>query len=324
MNSNKFDGNKLFEIRRSKKISQSKLASLVGVTRQSIYLWEANQTIPDIEKVRKICMALEIDINELFNEDNNNETNLKENEDINNSVKQIETKTFDIEDKYKSKNKIFMKIIGIIIIIFMIIYFIFSTIKFIRLNKILDKWEELDRFNNYYIKIEEYLVDNNNLDIVSESLFYEKYYNNGILKTIVKDRKNEEIINIIICDYINGNKYIIYEDTKTYRIEKIAKNKDAHKLSSNFASFSKLKGSNKFINYITCFNFNFKISKKEEYEIIKKDYIKEKIDIETGLLEYEETLDNNFRKYKRHYKIEPNTKKDFEINLDEYTEIKEN
>ena len=58
----KFNGNKLYDIRREKKISQAKLAKALNVSRQTIYLWESNQSLPSIEKVGRICKFLEINL----------------------------------------------------------------------------------------------------------------------------------------------------------------------------------------------------------------------------------------------------------------------
>ena len=348
MSSNKFNGDKLFEARKAKKFSQTKLALLVGVSRQTIYLWESNQTTPDVEKVSRICEALEInmkdlfDDTEIFNDTKNNENNVEtdnivennanteineynnfDNSDIielnNNSDINIEDDTdIIIANDFNNKN-IFKKIIIFLLLILFSIYVIISILKFIRLNKILNEWEELDKIDNYYIEIEEYLVNEKDEDIILENYFYEKYYHNGVLKTIMKDRKDDKIQSIIICDYNKMKKYIIYEESKTYLVKKIDKS-DIKALSSNYY-FSNSNTNNNFMNFANCFLLTFDVKKQDKYKIIFKDKYKEVINKNNYLLEYEENLNQNFRKNKRYYKIELNSKKDFEINLDEYTEI---
>lgn len=55
-------GEKLIRARKEKGLSQRKLAEKVGVTFQTISKWELNKSLPDIEKVKKICEILEKDI----------------------------------------------------------------------------------------------------------------------------------------------------------------------------------------------------------------------------------------------------------------------
>ena len=40
-------------IRKSKKISQEELAELIGVSRQTIYKWEADIYMPNLNKIEK-------------------------------------------------------------------------------------------------------------------------------------------------------------------------------------------------------------------------------------------------------------------------------
>ena len=61
----KFNGNKLAKIRKQKDLSQEKLSDLIGVTRQTIYLWESNQNLPDVEKVSKLCEVLNVQLSDL-------------------------------------------------------------------------------------------------------------------------------------------------------------------------------------------------------------------------------------------------------------------
>ena len=171
----KFDGNKLFNLRKQKNMSQEKLAEIVGVTRQTIYLWESNQTLPDIEKVMKICDALEIDLNELV----------------------------DIPQKSKKderNGKILLKILIVALLLIIIIYFIISNIKFIKLSKILNKWGDLNKLDNYYISIEEFDTDDNGT-ITNKSMSYEKYLKDDIITTKFKDLETGEVSFIMIDNY---------------------------------------------------------------------------------------------------------------------------
>ena len=53
----KFSAN-LETIRKSKKISQEELAELIGVSRQTIYKWEADICLPNLNKIEKIIRSI--------------------------------------------------------------------------------------------------------------------------------------------------------------------------------------------------------------------------------------------------------------------------
>lgn len=59
-------GNRLYELRKTKKISQEEAAEKLGVTRQTISKWETNQSQPDFDKILPICDLYEITTEELF------------------------------------------------------------------------------------------------------------------------------------------------------------------------------------------------------------------------------------------------------------------
>lgn len=308
-NSIKFNGDKLFQYRKQKKLSQEKLALAIGVSRQTIYLWESNQSVPDIEKVSKICKVLEINVSDLM---------IGIDEDTTNSKGKEENKKTDIqEEKLKSKHKKrLVKLIIVFLSLIVLCYLLITTIKIAKLNGILNKWKKLDEVESYYIRAQEYLVErSNNKNDTFENVFYEMYYNHNVLKTVWKDVKNEKIKNIMIYDYNQKKRYIIYEEEGTYSIEKIDKNKEIEPLTSIFRKYG-------WISYGMCFYLNFDIMEKRGiYEINVNDYVKKYINKETGLLEYEEILDNSFRQTRTYYTIELNTEKDFAINLEEYTEV---
>lgn len=59
-------GNRLYELRKNKKISQEDVAEKLGVTRQTISKWETNQSQPEFDKVLPICELYGITTEELF------------------------------------------------------------------------------------------------------------------------------------------------------------------------------------------------------------------------------------------------------------------
>ncbi len=59
-------GERLFKLRRDKKLSQEEVAEKLNVTRQTISKWETNQSMPDFDKVVPLCELYGITPNELF------------------------------------------------------------------------------------------------------------------------------------------------------------------------------------------------------------------------------------------------------------------
>lgn len=292
----KFNGNKLSEIRRKKEMSQEKLGELLGVTRQTIYLWESNQTLPDIEKVGKMCEIFEKNFEDFMD----GRTNLKRSE--NSTVHK------------KINLRKFLKFILIVLLLIFIFYFINCNIKFIRLNKILTKWKDLNNLDNYYVKIIESSTDKNS--ILKEDICYEKYYKNKILKTVIKkNSETEEISTIIIRDFNTKEMYIINEDEKIYRKEKL--DFEDSKLINNL-NF----GDNMFINYIYCFIPSFSIKNSVNY-ILKFDSTREIISKNTGLISREEYFDKDsrFPNRIRTYYTKINTDEEFDIDLNNYKEV---
>lgn len=59
-------GNKIYEMRIAKKLSQSDLADLLDVSRQSVSKWETDAAVPDLDKLVKLCDVFEITVDELI------------------------------------------------------------------------------------------------------------------------------------------------------------------------------------------------------------------------------------------------------------------
>ena len=59
-------GERLFKLRRDKKLSQEEVAEKLNVTRQTISKWETDQSMPDFDKVVPLCELYGITPNELF------------------------------------------------------------------------------------------------------------------------------------------------------------------------------------------------------------------------------------------------------------------
>ena len=59
--------NRLFDVRMAQELSQRELASISGVSRQTIMRIENGDVEPSIDSCRKICSALGVQITEVFN-----------------------------------------------------------------------------------------------------------------------------------------------------------------------------------------------------------------------------------------------------------------
>lgn len=59
----------LVELRKYNNLSQEELASLIGVTRQTLSKYETGESLPDIEKCSAIAKALGITMDDLVNYD---------------------------------------------------------------------------------------------------------------------------------------------------------------------------------------------------------------------------------------------------------------
>lgn len=60
-------GERLYELRKKKGLSQEEVAERLNVTRQSVSKWETDESKPDFDKIVPICELYEISTNELLN-----------------------------------------------------------------------------------------------------------------------------------------------------------------------------------------------------------------------------------------------------------------
>lgn len=58
-------GQFIYTARKRKGISQEELSSLLDVSRQSISLWETDQTVPTLDKLQAMCKILDVSMDEL-------------------------------------------------------------------------------------------------------------------------------------------------------------------------------------------------------------------------------------------------------------------
>lgn len=63
-------GDKIYKFRKSRNLSQEEFANSIGVTRQIVSKWESNQSIPGVDKLKKISDVYNISYDELLNDVN--------------------------------------------------------------------------------------------------------------------------------------------------------------------------------------------------------------------------------------------------------------
>lgn len=114
-------GGRLFELRKSKNLTQDEVAEKLKVTRQTISKWETNQSTPDFDKIIPLCELFEIGVEELLTgkkpKENHNEI-----ENTNNNEEKIVTKQ-EIKEKSAKvvSSSIFIYIVAIAFIMIAIL-----------------------------------------------------------------------------------------------------------------------------------------------------------------------------------------------------------
>lgn len=73
MNDYKF-GNKIYELRRKNKLSQSELAKMVGLTNKAVSKWEMGQTKPSLDMIAKLALIFNVKVEDLVITENINKS----------------------------------------------------------------------------------------------------------------------------------------------------------------------------------------------------------------------------------------------------------
>lgn len=98
-------GEKLFELRKSKNLTQDDVAEKLNVTRQTVSKWETNQSTPDFDKIVPLCELYEISPNELLTGEKQEQESTTREEDnqfnLNDAKKHLFTRGKD-EDNYEN------------------------------------------------------------------------------------------------------------------------------------------------------------------------------------------------------------------------------
>ncbi len=117
-------GERLFKLRRDKKLSQEEVAEKLNVTRQTISKWETDQSMPDFDKVVPLCELYGITPKELFIE-------LKEKESSQNTECVI-----DLEEEKLKTSKKAKGIASSVVLYFLGVVWIMISIPVMNMNPI--------------------------------------------------------------------------------------------------------------------------------------------------------------------------------------------
>lgn len=79
-------GEKIYQLRTEKNLSQGDLADRLDVSRQSVSKWENNTAVPDLDKLIKLCDIFEISLDELTGREKPKEKSVNKIEVIKNSL----------------------------------------------------------------------------------------------------------------------------------------------------------------------------------------------------------------------------------------------
>ena len=58
-------GQKIYELRTAKNLSQDELSETLGISRQSVSKWETDTAVPDFDKLLKLCDVFGVTLDEL-------------------------------------------------------------------------------------------------------------------------------------------------------------------------------------------------------------------------------------------------------------------
>lgn len=67
-------GNRIYELRTGRNLSQGDLAEKLDVSRQSVSKWETDSSVPELDKLMKLCDVFDVSLDELTERSNNHDT----------------------------------------------------------------------------------------------------------------------------------------------------------------------------------------------------------------------------------------------------------
>lgn len=114
-------GEKLFELRKGKNLSQEEVAEKLNVTRQTVSKWETNQSTPDFDKIVPICELYGITTEELLTGNKPEEKEVVKTEDPKQEEKPLTKEEVRRKSAEVVSTSVFMYILAVVFIMLTIV-----------------------------------------------------------------------------------------------------------------------------------------------------------------------------------------------------------
>ena len=176
-------GEKLYELRRTKNLSQENVAEQLNVTRQTISKWETNQSTPDFDKIVPLCELYDITPNELLTDKVEEKNAINNEENFDEAKKHLFTRGKD--DDYENMTRSQIKRKSAEVIAGSVFLFIFA-IAFAGMGVAVLNWNPVLVGNVFLI-----IVGLGVVNIIKHFMSIPKY------EKTENEKKDEEIVNQI-------------------------------------------------------------------------------------------------------------------------------
>ena len=174
-------GDRISKVRKNKRFSQEYVAEKLGISRQSVSLWETNQTTPSMDNLLQLSKLFEIDLNDLVQDNGNTAENMK----LVAESKFVYSESIlnDTTNEMLKKAKLFAIVSSIILL--------WATIVFI-----IDGIQQ----NDFFVIISIFLII---LSVIRFQILKRKYVSSAQRR--MKANPNEEMVYLFFEDYISIN-----------------------------------------------------------------------------------------------------------------------
>lgn len=124
-------GQRLYEMRKEKGLSQERMAEILGVTRQTVSKWETDQSTPDFDKILPLCQLFGISTDELISGKANDsyyyDEKVSDNQNDNYTEDYQRNEYIEKYNKYRTRFAILTAIAVCLYILSVIPFFIFDS-----------------------------------------------------------------------------------------------------------------------------------------------------------------------------------------------------
>lgn len=118
-------GQRLYELRKAKNLSQEQVADILGVTRQTVSKWETDQSTPDFDKILPLCQLFDISTDELISGKSSDNTYYEP--DTENEADEQEKEYREKYNKYKVRFAVLTAIAVCLYILSVVPFFVFDN-----------------------------------------------------------------------------------------------------------------------------------------------------------------------------------------------------